>query len=139
MSSNLKIDSLVEFVDIYPTLCELAGLPLPGHLEGVSAVPLMENPDLPWKAAAFSQFLREGIWVAPDGIEYMGYSVRTDRYRYVSWVTWETRELVAQELYDHETDPHETQNLADRPEHAARLAELERVRQSGWRAALPER
>jgi arylsulfatase A-like enzyme len=136
-TTNLKVHGLVEFVDIYPTLCELAGLPVPGHLEGVSAVPLMEDPTRPWKKAAFSQFLREGIWVAPDGVEYMGYSVRTDRYRSVAWVNWETRELVAHELYDHETDPHETQNLADRPDHAGRLAELERLRQAGWRAAVP--
>ena len=102
-------------------------------------MPLMEEPDRPWKRAAFSQFLREGIWVAPDGIEYMGYSVRTEGYRYVTWVNWDTRELVARELYDHETDPGETVNLADRPEHADRLAELERLRRGGWRAALPGR
>jgi iduronate 2-sulfatase len=137
--ADLKVDRLVEFVDIYPTLCELAGLPLPAHLEGVSAVPLIDNPNLPWKKAAFSQFLREGIWVAPDGVEYMGYTLRTERYRYVTWVNWETRETVAHELYDHETDPGETVNLADRPEHAERLAELERIRQAGWRAARPER
>ena len=59
-------DALVELVDMYPTLCELAGLPLPGHLEGHSFAPLLRNPKLPWKKAAFSQFpnpaLRE--WAA---------------------------------------------------------------------------
>jgi arylsulfatase A-like enzyme len=135
--TNLKVPGLVEFVDVYPTLCELAGLPVPGELEGQSTVPLFEKPDRPWKTAAFSQFLREGIWVAPDGVEYMGYSVRTDRYRYVEWVSWETGELVARELYDHETDPRETVNLATRPEHADRVAELGRLRQAGWRAARP--
>jgi len=39
-----------------------------------------------------------GNWIAPDGVEYMGYSVRTDRYRYTEWVNWETRELAATEL-----------------------------------------
>lgn len=135
--ADRKIHRLVEFVDIYPTLCELAGLPVPESLEGLSAVPLLEEPGRPWKTAAFSQFLREGIWVAPDGVEYMGYSVRTDRYRYVEWVKWETRETVARELYDHEADPLEAVNLAEQLEHAPVLAELEGIRQAGWRAARP--
>lgn len=61
-----KSKALVELVDIYPTLCELAGLPLPEHLEGQSFVPLMSNPAKDWKTAAFSQYpnpaLRE--WAA---------------------------------------------------------------------------
>jgi iduronate 2-sulfatase len=59
-------DALVELVDMYPTLCEMAGLPLPGHLEGCSFAPLIDDPNRPWKTAAFSQFpcpaLRE--WAA---------------------------------------------------------------------------
>jgi arylsulfatase A-like enzyme len=97
----------------------------------------MDNPDQPWKPAVFSQFLREGIWIAPDGIEYMGYAVRTDRYRYVVWIDRETGQLTASELYDHQTDPDENVNLAERPEYAETLAELEALRQAGWRAALP--
>lgn len=134
---GVKVGRPVEFVDIFPTLSELAGLPVPGHLQGVSAVPLMDNPDQPWKPAVFSQFLREGIWIAPDGIEYMGYAVRTDRYRYVVWIDRETGQLTASELYDHQMDPDENVNLAERPEYAETLAELEALRQAGWRAALP--
>ncbi|GGZ40132.1 iduronate-2-sulfatase [Echinicola pacifica] len=59
-------DALVELIDLYPTLSELAGLPIPDHVEGQSFVPLLSEPDLPWKAAAYSQFptpaLRE--WAA---------------------------------------------------------------------------
>jgi iduronate 2-sulfatase len=103
----------------------------------MSLAPLMEEPAGPGKSAVFSQFLREGIWVAPDGIEYMGYAVRTDRYRYVTWVNWDTGEVAAHELYDHQVDPGENVNLAGQPAYAGTLAELERVRMAGWRAALP--
>lgn len=61
-----KTDALVELVDMYPTLSELAGLDLPEHLEGQSFVPLLKDPDQAWKNAAFSQYpnpaLRE--WAA---------------------------------------------------------------------------
>ncbi len=63
---GLRTDALVELVDLYPTLCELAGLELPGHLEGRSFVPLLDDPDQTWKPVAISQFpnpaLRE--WAA---------------------------------------------------------------------------
>jgi len=63
-------DGLVELVDMYPTLCELAGLPLPAHLQGCSFAPLLENPAQPWKKAAFSQFpcpaLREWAALPPS-------------------------------------------------------------------------
>jgi arylsulfatase A-like enzyme len=135
---DLQIEQLVEFVDIYPTLCELAGLPIPNHLQGLSAVPLLEDSSRPWKRAVFSQFLREGIWIAPDGIEYMGYSMRTEQYRYTAWMNWQTNQFVARELYDHRDDPDENVNLAGRPEYSTVVADLETQRRAGWRAALPE-
>ena len=72
--------ALVEFVDIYPTLCDLAGLPLPTHLQGVSMKPLLDDPARSWKSAAFSQYPR-----SHEGRQLMGYAMRTDRYRYVEW------------------------------------------------------
>lgn len=137
-AEGLHLDQLVEFVDIYPTLADLAGLPIPDHLQGTTAVPLMEMPEFPGKTAAFSQFLREGAWIAPDGVEYMGYSVRTDRYRYTAWMNWETKEFVAWELYDHETDPGENVNVVDRPDYADARVEMEARRVAGWRAARPQ-
>lgn len=134
---NLRSERLVEFVDVYPTLCELAGLPVPPGLDGRSAAPLLENPDRPWKKAAFSQFLREGIWIAPDGIEYMGYAIRTEHYRYVEWINWETKAFAAAELYDHQNDPLEQHNIVNLPENAALVQELAAQLKAGGDGAIP--
>jgi arylsulfatase A-like enzyme len=135
---SIKSNRLVEFVDVYPTLCELAGISIPESLEGISAAPLFENPDRTWKKAAFSQFLRGGIWIAPDGIEYMGYSIRTENFRYTEWVNWETKELAAVELYDHTMDPDENINIAEFEENKSITKELSEKLNLGWQAALPD-
>jgi arylsulfatase A-like enzyme len=122
-------DALVEFVDIYPTLCEAAGLPLPDHLEGTSFAPLLADPQRPWKDAAFSQYPRGKI---------MGYSMRTDCYRLTQWLQREDpEEVVAVELYDHQSDPGETVNLAADPANAALVAKLAVKLRADWREALP--
>ncbi|MFC2133118.1 sulfatase-like hydrolase/transferase [Bacteroidota bacterium] len=136
-AQNIHTDRLVEFVDIYPTLCDMAGLEIPKGLEGYSAAPLIDKPNRPWKKAVFSQFLREGIWKSPDGIEYMGYSIRTERYRYNEWINWETKELAGIELYDHETDPDENENIAGKPEHVELIKDLAIQLKAGWKKALP--
>jgi arylsulfatase A-like enzyme len=120
-ANGQKSDALVELVDVYPTLCELAGLPVADHLEGRSVVPLLSKPDQPWKSAAFSQFRRR------DGkVPLMGYSMRTDRYRYIEWQDRRTRKVVATELYDHSVDPQENTNVAEAAENSQLLAELSR-------------
>lgn len=167
-----QTDALVELVDMYPTLSELAGLGLPEHLEGQSFVSLIENPDQSWKKAAFSQYpnpaLRE--WAAnpltasmretyfgplieevesrimtQQGPKWdrdlfendlMGYSMRTDRYRLVVWKDRSQAEAEPTfvELFDHETDPAETKNLANEaPELRAQLmVQFEQ----GWKGNL---
>ncbi len=134
---HIRTDRMVEFVDIYPTLCEMAGLQVPDGLEGLSVVPLLREPHRPWKKAVFSQFLREGIWVAPDGIEYMGTSIRTERYRYVEWHHWATKELAAVELYDHQNDSGENVNIAGHPENKEIVEKLAAELKAGWHAAMP--
>ena len=128
---------LVELVDIYPTVCELAGISPGAQLEGLSLVPLLRKPDRPWKSAVFSQFLRTGVWTSADGVEYMGYCIRTATHRYVEWVDWKRKSVVAHELYDLEHDPQENRNLHGQPGTAAITAQLDRQLRSGWRSALP--
>ncbi|MGE0760334.1 MAG: sulfatase [Pirellulaceae bacterium] len=125
--------ALVEFVDIYPTLCELAGLPLPAHLEGTSMKPLLDDPARTWKAAAFSQYPR-----SHDGQPLMGYAMRTDRYRFVEWRHRRTGEPLQHELYDHETDPAENENIAGRADQQALVAQLAEQLKAGWPAARPQ-
>lgn len=111
--------ALVEFVDIYPTLCELAALPVPKFLEGKSLVPLLNGSTAKVEDAAFSQFPRKQA-----GRDYMGYAMRNERYRYVEWLDARTGEITARELYDHDTDGLEQENLAARPDQAGRLTQL---------------
>ena len=111
-------DGLVEFVDIYPTLAELAGLPTPKNLEGISFKPLLDDPQKPWKTAAFSQF--------PRGKSLMGYTMRTDRYRYTTWVARKDHTKVdAVELYDHQNDPQENTNISGNPENNVLVEKLD--------------
>jgi len=163
-----KTSALVELVDVYPTLCDLAGLPPAKNLSGKSFAPLLDEPELKWKNHVVSQFpnpaLRE--WAANplspgmrqtffgpliEEVErkiikqqgkswdrdlfenyLMGYSLRTDRYRLVTWLDY--RNIDAQplyiELYDHASDPQETLNIANKfPQKVQAL--LKRLRKTG--------
>jgi arylsulfatase A-like enzyme len=129
---------LTESVDLYPTLCELAGLPLPEVLGGKSMVPIMENPVLPGKEAVFTQFHRRPR-ITPDGGRYMGYSMITETYHYVEWYTWDNQDkeagtLEAVELYDLESDPDENRNLANQPGYSDIRSDLARVMKAKWPA-----
>jgi iduronate 2-sulfatase len=104
----------VELLDLYPTLVELCGLATPPGLEGVSLVPLLDDPR--------QAHDRPALTVVKHG-PVMGRSLRNERWRYTEW--GEGKEGV--ELYDHDSDPHEFRNLADDPKHAATVAELKRI------------
>ena len=126
-AQGTKSRALVEFVDLFPTLCELAGLPAPSHLEGTSLVPLLREPGRPWKSAAFTQVVR-GANTAR--------TMRTERYRFIRWEPdGKGGRATAVELYDLRDDPWERINIADRPEHAALVEELSAQLEAGWAAA----
>ncbi len=136
-NTGVRTDGIVEFVDVYPTLSELAGLPLPSHLEGTSFKPLLDDPKRPWKSAAFSQYPRSAN-KSTGGVALMGYSMVTERYRLTQWAHRDDHSKVAAvELYDHQTDPQENQNIAGKPENAALVKDLVAKLNSGWQAARP--
>ena len=111
-------DALVELVDIFPTLCDTCQIPILPELEGLSMLPVIEQPTRPWKTAAFSQ-------------RNHGSTIRTDRYRYTEFQK-------QRELYDYSLDPHSDHNIAHLPENAELVAYLRERLQAGWQEALPE-
>lgn len=106
-----KSATLAEFTDLFPTLCELTGLPVPEWMDGLSLVPALES--------AFTQLRDYALSQYPCPGQIMGYSIRTLRYRYTEWFNNDHKSdraydpscVVAQELYDYETDPLETKNI----------------------------
>jgi iduronate 2-sulfatase len=111
----------VEFVDIYPTLADLCGLAgAPKDLAGRSLRPLLANPRAAWNRPALTQVRRGG-----QRDQFMGYSVRDERWRYTEWD--EGRRGV--ELYDEANDPRELRNLAGDPAHANVVARMKRLLQ----------
>lgn len=109
----------VELVDLYPTLARLAGLEPPQELQGASLVPLLADPSGNWDRPAFTQVYRDG---------FPGHSLRTERWRYTEWDNG--RKGV--ELYDHDADPGEYNNLAGDPQYASVADELRARMQKNW-------
>jgi len=135
-NAGSKTKSIVEFVDVYPTLADLAGLSLPSHLEGVSFKPLLDNPNRPWKSAAFSQYPRNAGKTGAG--QLMGYSMRTERYRLTVWVSRDDHTKIdAIELYDHQIDPQENFNVAKVPANGELVEQLLAQWRKGWQGAKP--
>ncbi len=169
--NGLRSKALVELVDIFPTLTELTGIEKPpvcpegdqnilACVEGTSVVPLLKNPDMTWKKAAFSQYARPdaGLRIIPgyppfpkneDGESVMGYTIRVDEYRFTEWYKFDHitakpdwSKIWGTELYNH-TNPvvffnDESENLASKPEMESTVKTLRKIVQSGWRNALPK-
>ncbi len=119
-AAGQRVASVVESVDVYPTLCQLADLPQPTaqKLDGTSAVALLKNPAAQTKPAVFHAYPRSN-----EGRPLIGRAVRTDRHRLVEWkVPGAAAETAELELYDYQVDPGESRNLAsEQPEVVSEL------------------
>ncbi|HBN78806.1 MAG TPA: iduronate-2-sulfatase [Planctomycetaceae bacterium] len=127
---------IVEFVDLYPTLMELAGIQSPEVLEGRSLNPLLNDPLSDWNGYAITQVLRPADDRLPEQV--MGCSIRTERYRFTEWGEGK----YGSELYDHHADPGEFNNLAIQPDVQSKtimekLRPLLRARASGKTPKVP--
>jgi iduronate 2-sulfatase len=115
---NRSTARIVEFLDIYPTLADLARLPVPAGLQGRSLTPLLKDPRAEWRHPALTQ-VRRGATNAT----FMGYSIRTEQWRYTEWD--EGKRGV--ELYNEVKDPDELRNLADDPQYRATIGEMQQL------------
>lgn len=160
------IENLVELVDIFPTLAEIADIPKPPLCrvystafcsEGLSFYTLIDQlvtdstSEFTWKTATFSQYPRPSTTPQqnsdmPDlkDIKYMGYSIRTFRFRYTEWLGFNHSSykpifsnVVHRELYDHEFDPDELDNKVKSGDYLNVAKELSKKIKKGWRHAMP--
>lgn len=136
-------DNVVELVDIYPTLCDLAGLPAPNQpaglaLQGASMAGILKDPQAPWSNLAFSQYIGR-----PSGVA--GHSLRNERYRLTEWYerdkvkdeTTQQPNPILVELYDYEADPLESTNQSRNPAYRQIVEAMSAELNSGlgWRQA----
>lgn len=151
MDQERLVQRVVELVDVFPTLVDIAELPLlpicpedsnypDACTEGMSLLPLLRAPryahrhkTFKWEKPAFSQSFR------PDG-PYMGYSVRTLDYRYTKWVAYDIlqfrplwQSVVGEELYDYREDPDENSNVAHKEKYQQIKITMEEILKDGWR------
>lgn len=107
-----KTNTLVEFIDIYPTLCDLTGLKQPTHLDGKSLEPVLKDPGKKHKEAVFSRY-------------HDGESVITEEFLYTAWI--KDGKFISQMLYDHKNDPAENINVAGKPEYKKVVKKMKRL------------
>ncbi|MFO7725555.1 MAG: sulfatase, partial [Oceanipulchritudo sp.] len=111
IEGGVKTAAITEFIDIYPTLCELAGLPLPDHLDGKSFVSELKDPDNLFKEFAYSRY-------------HWGESIISDRFIYTEWKN-KSGKSTARMLYDHKFDPRENINVSENPEYAEVVTKMQ--------------
>ncbi|WP_157829126.1 sulfatase [Colwellia sp. 75C3] len=111
MTNGEFAKGLVESVDIFPTLTQLAGLPAPSSLQGDSLVPMLKNPQATVNDAVFPR------WKNAD-------SIRTQNYMYTEWRNKKNNKVIARMLFDHRVDPRETINVAEDFKYAQVVVDL---------------
>jgi iduronate 2-sulfatase len=126
-------------LDLFPTLVELCGLPMPDGLEGVSLAPVLSDITHAVKSAAFTQHPRPAYFDREPGGQpaAMGVSVRTAEARYTEWRDWRNGSVLARELYDQEQQPEELINRVDDPRWASARARAESLLESQFPRSAP--
>jgi len=114
--------SLVELVDLYPTLLQLCEIKPKTPIEGASLAPVLKDPSANVRGSALTQHPRPAYYNGKP--EVMGYSLRTDGFRYTEWRDFTSGKVQAVELYDHTSDPQEAINVASEPTYQARRQAL---------------
>jgi arylsulfatase A-like enzyme len=118
-SKSQTTQSMVEMIDFYPTLSELAGITVPSFVAGKSMLPILEDPHIKIRETALTQLVN-------------GYSLRTDNYRFTRWLDGGNDML---ELYDRKRDPAEMENLAGKPKYKQKVQELNKLLSERIKAA----
>ena len=124
--------SPVGLIDLYPTLAELCGVKAPDNLQGQSLVPMLKDVSAAGRGWALTQVTRSGGGERGKK-RIFGYSLRTPRWRYTEWAEGER----GRELYDHDADPKELTNLAEKPEHAKDVADLSAQLRAAVKTTFP--
>lgn len=130
LGGGKKTKALTELVDLFPTICDLSGVPLPENLHGVSLKPVLQDPEIKWKEGAFSQYFKNKKGVG----KVLGTSLRTDRYRYTEWRRNDhTGKLEDITLIDLQADPSATKNIASDPSHRKLIERLGKLTKESGR------
>ena len=120
--------SPVSQVDLFPTLAKLCHVDAPSNLQGQDLNPMLSNPDFNGRGWALTQVSRGN-----GENQFFGYTVRTERWRYTEW----NEGQAGNELYDHEADVRELNNLAAQPEYAEQIEELSKLLRSAVQTTFP--
>lgn len=126
-TANTKPSTPCELVDVFPTLCDLSGIPIPKYLDGISLVPAMKKPNAELRKYALSQY--------PRNNNNMGYSIRTKQFRYTVWIgddydasiPFSKAKIKTVEMYDYVNDPLETKSVSGDLSYAKQEAKLKKL------------